>query len=283
MLRRVAKLLHEPAFRRAPLTVIGRGIALAFNVALRRSPVFELVPGARLRVPPDLRFTSVTAYLLRDAVEPELNYLQKFVGKGDVFVDVGANVGLFTLKAAPQAGRIVAVEPGAEAGGQLDANIALNRFDNVAVVRKALSDTPGNAALFHNPLGHDPQAYSLVSDGSDAGSETVEVTTLDLLVRDLALPRVDCIKIDVEGAEGQVIAGAADTLAAYHPTVIFEMNCPTLVKADGDTGAAWNRLAALGYSFAKLDDEGGLHALATRPADFMNVVARHPAGPALRA
>jgi len=283
MLRRVAKLLHEPAFRRAPLTVIGRGIALAFNVALRRSPVFELVPGARLRVPPDLRFTSVTAYLLRDAVEPELNYLQKFVGKGDVFVDVGANVGLFTLKAAPQAGRIVAVEPGAEAGGQLDANIALNRFDNVAVVRKALSDTPGNAALFHNPLGHDPQAYSLVSDGSDAGSETVEVTTLDLLVRDLALPRVDCIKIDVEGAEGQVIAGATDTLAAFHPTVIFEMNCPTLVKADGDTGAAWNRLAALGYSFAKLDDEGGLHALATRPADFMNVVARHPAGPALRA
>ena len=67
MLRRVAKLMREPAFRRAPLTVLGRGVTWTLNVALGRSPVFELVPGARLRVPSDLRFTSVTAYLLRDA------------------------------------------------------------------------------------------------------------------------------------------------------------------------------------------------------------------------
>lgn len=281
MLRRVAKLLHEPAFRRAPLTVIGRGIALAFNVALRRSPAFELVPGAKLRVPPDLRFTSVTAYMLRDAVEPELNYLQKFVGRGDVFVDVGANVGLFTLKAAPQAGRVVAVEPGAEAGDQLDANLALNRFDNVAVVRKALSDKPGRAVLFHNPLGEDPQAFSLISDGTDAGSEQVELATLDSLVHDLGLPRVDCIKIDVEGAEGMVLAGAAETLAAYHPTVIFEMNCPTLVKAGGDTAVAWNALAGRGYQFHELSDDGELQPLSERPTAFMNVIARHPAGPAL--
>lgn len=282
MLRRVAKLMHEPAFRRAPLTVIGRGIAWTLNVALGRSPAFELVPGARLRVPPDMRFTSVTAYLLRDAVEPELDYLQKFVGKGDVFIDVGANIGLFTLKAAPRAARVVAVEPGKEAGAQLDANIALNGFANVARVHKALSDKPGRAALFHNPLGNDPQAFSLISDGSASETETVELTTLDLLVRELGLPRVDCIKIDVEGAEGMVIAGAGETLAAYHPTVIFEMNCPTLVKAGGDTAVAWNALAGLGYQFHALSDDGVLEPLASRPAAFMNVVARHTAGPALR-
>lgn len=281
MFRRVAKLLHQPAFRRAPLTVIGRGIAWTANVALRRSPVFELVPGARLRVPSDLRFTSVTAYLLRDAVEPELDYLQKFVGKGDIFIDVGANIGLFTLKAAPQAGHVVAVEPGAEACAQLDANLALNRFDNVTVVRKALSDRAGRAALFHNPLGHDPQAFSLVSDGSDAGSEQVELVTLDSVVEEIGLPRVDCIKIDVEGAEAAVIAGAGATLAAHHPTVIFEMNCPTLVKAGGDTAAAWNALAAMGYGFFRIGEDGVLRPLASRPADFMNVVARHPASPAL--
>jgi FkbM family methyltransferase len=281
MLRRVAKLLHEPAFRRAPLTVIGRGVSWAINVALGRSPVFELVPGARLRVPSDMRFTSVTAYLLRDAVEPELNYLQDFVRPGDVFIDVGANIGLFTLKAAPRAARVVAVEPGEEARRQLDANVALNGFTNVALVPKALSDAPGRAALFHNPLGHDPQAFSLISDGTDSETETVELTTLDLLVRELGLPRVDCIKIDVEGAEGQVIAGAGETLAAYHPTVIFEMNCPTLMKARGDASAAWNALAAQGYGFYRLSDDGALEPLTTRPTEFMNVVARHGGGVAL--
>lgn len=276
MLRRLDKLFHEPAFKEAPLTVIGRAMRWAVNVALGRSPVFELVDGgAKLRVPSDLRYTSVSAFLLRDAVEPELHYLQKFVGKGDIFVDVGANIGLFTLKVAPHAARVVAVEPGEAAGTQLDANIALNGFGNVAVVRKALADKPGTAALHHNPLGDDPQAYSLISDGTESGSEQVEVTTLDVLVRDLGLPRVDCIKIDVEGAEGLVIAGGVETIGTYHPTVIFEINCPTLDKAGGDPAAAWNALAGLGYEFYRMQENGALIALGARPTAFSNIVARH--------
>jgi len=276
MLRRVAKLFHEPAFKEAPLTVIGRAMRWSASVALGRSPVFELVNGgAKLRVPANMRYTSVSAFLLRDAVEPELHYLQKFVGKGDIFVDVGANIGLFTLKVAPHAARIVAVEPGEAAGTQLDANIALNGFSNVAVVRKALADKPGTAALHHNPLGDDPQAFSLISDGTDSGSEQVEVTTLDTLVQGLNLPRVDCIKIDVEGAEGMVIAGGMETISAYHPTVIFEINCPTLHKAGGDPAAAWNALAGLGYEFYRMQEDGALTALPVRPTDFSNIVARH--------
>lgn len=283
MLRRLAKLFREPAFKEAPLTVIGRAISWSVSVALGRSPVFQLVPGgARLRVPADMRYTSVSTFLLRDTSEPELHYLQKFVGKGDIFVDVGANIGLFTLKVAPHAARVVAVEPGEAAGTQLDANIALNGFSNVAVVRKALADKPGTAALHHNPLGDDPQAFSLISDGTDSGSEQVEVTTLDTLVRTLDLPRVDCIKIDVEGAENLVIAGGVETIGNYHPTVIFEINCPTLDKAGGDPAAAWNALAGLGYQFHRMREDGALTAIAVQPPDFCNIVARHRDSAALR-
>ncbi|WGD31704.1 FkbM family methyltransferase [Ancylobacter sp. WKF20] len=282
MLRRLSKLMRMPGFREAPLAVSARGLRWMAAVALGHSPVFELVPGgAKLRVPPDLRFTSVSAFLLRDAVEPELHYIQKFVKPGDVFVDVGANIGLFTLKMAPSAARIVAVEPGEAAGTQLAANVALNGFANVAIVRKALSDAPGRAALFHNPLGDDPQAFSLLSDGSDAGSESVELTTLDLLVAEQGLPRVDCIKIDVEGAEGQVLAGARQTLERDRPTVIFEMNCPTLMKAGGDAAAAWNLLAARDYRFFHLEEDGRLTPLGSRPTEFCNVIARHKDAPAL--
>lgn len=283
MLKRIKKLLNEPAFQEAPLTVLGRIAALATLVKLGRRPEFQLVPGARMQVPADLRYTTVSAYLLRDQVEPELKHIGMFVGKGDIFVDVGANIGLFTLKMAPKAGRIVAVEPGKDAGDLLVENVALNRFDNVTLVRKGLAEAPGRAALFHNPVGDDPQAFSLVNDGAATEAEEVEITTLDQLVADLGLPRVDVIKIDVEGAEQRVLAGGLKTISAHRPLIIFEMNCPALLSSGGDPAAPWNTLAGLGYSFFRLKWDGGLTPLSARPTDFCNIVARHPQGHAAAA
>ncbi|MFG1477743.1 FkbM family methyltransferase [Xanthobacter sp. V4C-4] len=283
MLKRIKKLLNEPAFKEAPLTVLGRIASLATLVKLGRKPEFQLVPGSRMQVPADLRYTTVSAYLLRDQVEPELKYLDKFVAKGDVFVDVGANIGLFTLKMAPRAGRIVAVEPGKDAGDLLVENVALNGFKNVTLVRKGLADVAGKAALFHNPVGDDPQAFSLVNDGAATEAEEVEITTLDQLVADLGLPRVDSIKIDVEGAEQRVLAGGLGTIAAYRPDIIFEMNCPALLSSGGDPAAPWNTLAGLGYSFFRLQWDGTLTPLSVRPTEFCNIIARHPQGRATAA
>ena len=56
-----------------------------------------------------------------------------------------------------------------------------------------------------------------MSDGSDAQGENVPVTTLDALAAELGLDRMDCIKIDVEGAEERVIAGARESLSRWHP------------------------------------------------------------------
>jgi FkbM family methyltransferase len=277
MLRRVQKLFNEPGFREAPLTVLARAAKLAVAVPTGTLAPFELIPGGpKVKVPADFRYTTLSTFLLRDAMEPELHTIQNFVGAGDVFVDVGANIGLFTVKVAPKAAKVIAVEPGEAARAQLLGNIALNGFTNVTVVPKALADKEGTAALHHNPVGDDPQSFSLISDGSDAGSEQVAMTTLDAVVRDAGVDRVDCIKIDVEGAEGMVIAGGQHTLATYHPTVIFEMNCPTLFKAGGDPAAAWNALKALGYSFYQVSHDGTLTALGERPTEFCNIVARHP-------
>lgn len=280
MFRRVQKLINEPGFQEAPLTVLARMAKLAVALPTGSLPPFELVPGGpKVKVPADMRYTTLSTFLLRDTFEPELHNIQNFVGAGDVFIDVGANIGLFSLKVAPKAARVVAVEPGTDARTLLEENIALNGFTNVTVVPKALADKDGTAVLHHNPLGDDPQAFSLINDGSQAGGEEVQMTTLDTLVRENGLPKVDCIKIDVEGAEGMVIAGGMETLSAYHPTVIFEMNCPTLFKGGGgDPAAAWNALKGLGYQFYHLRHDGSLDPLAERPTEFCNVVARYPKG-----
>lgn len=276
MFRRLRKLLNHPGFRAEPVAVLARAALWAGCVTLRKAPVFSLTGGGeRLRVPSDLRYTSVSSFVLRDWSEPELRELHRFVKAGDVFVDVGANIGLYTLKAARlvgPAGRVVAVEPGRAAAELLDANLALNRYGHVSVVRKALSDRSGEAMLHHIPAGNDPQAFSLLTDGSAPGAEQVETTTLDALVAQLGLPRVDCVKIDVEGAEALVIDGGRETLARWHPTIVFEANSTLILRRGDAVDAAWVKLAELGYSFFRLSD-GALAPIDRFPEDFCNVVA----------
>lgn len=279
MLRRIRKLLSHPGFKAEPLTVLCRGAVWAANVALKRSPVFSLTAaGEKVQVPADLRYTSVMTYLMRDWTEPEMRQLDRFLGAGDVFIDVGANIGLFTVKAARlvgPGGRVVAVEPGAEAAARLEHNIALNGYSHAQVVQKAIADKIGTATLHHIPTGNDPQAFSLLSDGTDLPAETVETTTLDALVGEAGLARVDVLKIDVEGAEPLVIAGAGETLQRFRPLVIFEANTTRLDPEGRSTTQSWAALAGHGYGFYRLVS-GRLMPLSAPPVEFCNIVAVHP-------
>ena len=144
MFRRIKKLIAHPGFRAQPVAVLARAAEWGACVLGGYRPVFKLTgAGERLRVPTDMRYTSVATFLLRDWSEPELRQLQLFVKPGDVFVDVGANIGLFTLKAARLVGphgRVVAVEPGLAASELLTANLLRNDFPNVSQICKALAD-----------------------------------------------------------------------------------------------------------------------------------------------
>lgn len=280
MLKRFQKLIGHPGFKADPLGVLWRGAVWAGCVATRRAPVFHLTEGGeRIQVPPTMRYTSVATYLLRDWTEPELRELNRFIGPGDIFVDVGANIGLYTLKAARivgQGGRVLAVEPGASAAASLAHNLALNPFANVTVAQKALSSEDGWATLHHVPLGNDPQAFSLLAGAGTSEGEKVETITLDRLATEAGLARIDCIKIDVEGAEPMVLRGALAVVERWQPTVILEVNCPTGTVGGTPPDAAWNILAERGYRFSRLQD-GQEKAIDRLPADFCNVVARHPA------
>ncbi|MBK3773315.1 FkbM family methyltransferase [Azospirillum brasilense] len=277
-LRRLRRLLAHPGFRAEPVPVLARAAVWLGCVALKRSPRFSLTSGGeQLRVPPDLRYTSVTSFVLRDWSEPELRELDQFVAPGAVFIDAGANIGLYTLKAARLAGPdgiVVAVEPGTVAADRLAANVALNRFATVRLIRKALSDRNGTAVLHHVSAGGDLQAFSLLGDSATKEGEEVATVTLDSLVEELNLPRIDCIKMDVEGAEPMVVEGARRSLERWHPTVLFEVNSAILHRRGERTDGCWERLEAMGYRFWRLE-QGRLVPIATVPADFCNVVAMH--------
>ena len=283
LIRRIRKLAAQPAFRAEPVRVLSRAAYLAAASATGRNPTFHLTRDGRerMRAPADLRYTTITAFLLRDWVEPELRQLQRLLSPGDVFIDVGANVGLYALKAARlvgPTGRVLALEPGTEAHGHLTANLALNDFGWAEAMKVAASDRAGEAVLHHVPLGNDPQAFSLIANDRAEAGETVETLTLDSLVERCGLGRVDLIKIDVEGAEPLVIAGAKSLLATFRPAVIFE--CNAHINAGGQTDASatetWTLLAEAGYRFHRLVGQG-FPPIAEPPLEFCNVIAVHAA------
>jgi FkbM family methyltransferase len=166
-------------------------------------------------------------------MEPETDLkfalqLAQGVGSQDVFLDVGANAGYWTIPMAKQFKSVFAFEPVPEIYAKLNRNIALNRLSNVSALQLALSDKDGFATFavrstYDNFGGVNNGMGSLVHLDSEVRQElTVPVDTIDLRFAS-RFDRVGMIKIDVEGAENLVLRGAQGVLKKHRPVVISEM------------------------------------------------------------
>jgi FkbM family methyltransferase len=151
------------------------------------------------------------------------HFLSAWLKPGMTFIDIGAHVGQYSLLASAAVGRagdVHGFEPHPELYRVLRRNLRRARASNASAHRVALADRDGTRDLFLQPFDN-PGATSLRPDGL-AGERRVRVraTTLDGYLRAKEIPRVDLIKIDVEGAERLVLAGAAATLDA-NPDVVL--------------------------------------------------------------
>jgi FkbM family methyltransferase len=158
-----------------------------------------------------------------DSISPNLS-------EGNVFLDVGAHIGYFSMRAAVKlgkTGRILAFEPNPETLKLLRDNVAANHADNVIVEPIACTDREQMLTLYAAP-SMNTGASSLARENADlSGDEppraySVRGRPIDDVVRELNLSRVDAIKVDVEGAEVYVLRGAANTLKRFHPKVVIE-------------------------------------------------------------
>jgi FkbM family methyltransferase len=153
--------------------------------------------------------------------EPHLTrWISQRLATGDTFVDVGANIGYFSLLASRrvgQSGTVVAIEPSPTIFRALRANLERNRAGNVRALNLAVSDAMGSARLFRGPdtncgLTTFVEAESSVNHCKFEGE--VDTAPLPTVLRPEEILRARLIKIDVEGAEWPVVAGMAPLLAA---------------------------------------------------------------------
>src|SRR5665213_1419726 len=164
-------------------------------------------------------------YIFRDTLEPEFEHLEKFLTPGGVFLDIGGNTGIYTIKAAKflaaSAGQVVTVEPFPEMLATLSHNLRANRLANVRLRSFCLGEKRGVAELWMN--FQRPASFSLVHRDEKAAAISTLVFPLDEVWPLEKLERLDYVKVDVEGAEAQVLAGARETFKKFRPIIQLEI------------------------------------------------------------
>jgi FkbM family methyltransferase len=199
-----------------PVSLLLRGAArLGISiVAPRRTP-----QGITLRC----RLTDMIGWYiwLFGEWEPDLTrFLCSRLRDGDVFVDVGANIGYYSLLASAhvgQRGRVVAVEASAAVFAELRANAAANQMcDRIRLVNKAASASAGTLTVFAGPTHNVGMSTTVPTRGLKAES-AVAALPLDQILTAAEIAATRVIKIDVEGAEPDVLAGMANLIPCLRP------------------------------------------------------------------
>jgi FkbM family methyltransferase len=177
--------------------------------------------------------------------EPNLTkFIASRLGSGDVFIDVGANLGWFSLLAAQlvgPGGRVVAIEASPLLTRDLERNIEANHFQNVRVVNAAAGSERGTVDIVHGPAEH--TGLTRIQQGS-----AVRCDTLQELIGSDDLSEIRIMKIDVEGAEYDVIRGVAPALNALPASaeVVVEVG-PERAKDSGQVGALFGAFEDAGF------------------------------------
>jgi FkbM family methyltransferase len=176
----------------------------------------------------------------------ELSKQKRFaavIAPGTVVYDIGANVGFYTLLAAElvsPAGRVIAFEPLPRNLRYLEQHVSQNNLSNVDIIPAAVAAQSGDAFF-------DDKHGASMGHLSVAGSLVVKTVRLDELVASGRIPAPDTMKIDVEGAEEQVLAGAAGLLSSKRPTIFLATHGDHLREV------CLQLLTQYGYSIVAID------------------------------
>jgi FkbM family methyltransferase len=232
-----SSLLRRLSLRLAPLLLAGES-------TIRHGPA------RGLRIDPA---GAHPGYALGTSEQPLQRLLVDMLGSGDVFYDVGANVGFFTLLAARLVGprgAVVAFEPDPRNADVLRANVARNGLDNVEVFEQAVADTTSRRSF----VIAESTASHLADEDADEPATVVDVVSLDDFERVTSKRPPTVVKLDIEGAEVDALRGASRLIARHRPAIICEVHgteaeVRRLLEAggyrlrtleDGESGAAWN-------------------------------------------
>lgn len=245
--------------------------------AQRNAPMLVELPDFKMYV--RLNDNFIGAVIAREKrYEPHVTrVLTGLLSAGQTFVDVGANVGYFSLLAASRvgaAGRVIAFEPNPANCDLLRRSIAANEFEGVIALH-SVAVAESRQTIHFSTAGVDSNGR--VINPAEAAAEVVALPTVEAVALDEALDgveRVDVIKLDVEGAEARAWRGMQAVLARHRPTLLFEFS-PTLLERTSEVDpAAFLEEVSRQYDLFIITPEG---ATADKPDPVARIPEQHAA------
>jgi FkbM family methyltransferase len=182
------------------------------------------------------------------------NLINLSLRPGAIALDIGANIGVHTLRmarAVGEQGKVISCEPMIHLQNKLKANILLNRLESIVeIVGEAISDVPGETFMSGSPDTFNQGTGRMDSEGQTP----VRVTTGDKLLADKGIQQLDLIKIDIEGYEMKAIQGLNQSIARYKPRILVEYDQTYWEKC----GSSWNDFKSMmekyDYSIYKIEE-----------------------------
>lgn len=241
-----------------PVRGLTRFAALLDRVLPRYQGVIRLPEGAYLQV--DSREPAQRWLLYSGSYQPAVTHaLRQHTPRGGWCLDVGANLGYYTITLAAWAGsegRVAAFEANPAMAAQVRANVQLNAtrddFAPVDVVAQPVHHCVGPVTFY---VSDSPGKSSVVAGHVRAPVEqlTLEAITIDSYLTAQGWPRLDIIKIDIEGNDCNALLSAETSLSRFRPVIVFEYNFKTPQTVAADTFALLSRL---GYACQTLERNG---------------------------
>lgn len=252
---KIAKLMRD--FQQYQDDKITKKADESWNRLFNGTVLFEFNLNQDVKI--NLYKDSVLSRLIYQGFEKEeTEYLTKTLKKGDTFVDIGTNIGLFSLiasKIVGNDGKVLCFEPAPQTFFRLNENIKLNNFKNIESRNLGLSDKNGELSFYISDNGYDAwNSFAPSQDNKLESSIQVSVSTLDLELKDVDKSKIKLVKIDVEGWEKFVLDGGKDFLINYNPILMVEFTEENTFNAGYSVYDIYDLVKGFGYFWYRIVD-----------------------------
>lgn len=230
----------------------------------------RIIHGYKFYIPEDMMWCFESGeYYEKNVFYWSLKILSLF--EKPVVFDVGANIGYYSIILSEKTKMVFSFEPVSSTFRTFKRNVQANKIRNIEGFRMALSNKSGEAVInLYNSCGNDSLFLRNVPDGhplKKIGEERINIDTLDCLYREKKITQPDFIKIDVEGAELDIIKGAKSLLQISKPIILFEFADTTSNDAGYSKGEILNELG-VSYFFYGISENVNDLKIALYNEDF---------------
>lgn len=245
---KVVDLILRKGLRTLPPSRFSEAVALWWGVRFRPVPcVVRLRSGILISVDPS-DYLQLLIYYLGTFEHHCLRYWRSCARDGRTVLDIGANIGLYTIEggvAVGPTGNVLSIEPAPSNFHWLKANVELNHLRNVTLIEVAVGDVDKSSTLSLSS-GANKGMFSL-APSLGGSSFAVKVKRIDDLLEERGVASVDLIKMDIEGSEYYALRGAMKTLQRSRPVIFIELNESALRDCKSSAKDIRELLYGLGY------------------------------------